>query len=133
MNSRLAAFGVKWGIPSFWIGCMSIKDSFSPWNPGFFTFCVFLLVAPVIYALVVWKIAGAYPPPSPPRRQPPCPRRQPPPPPPYQPPPPPPPYQPQPSPLLDPLPVRSRSGYAPIPVNRELPMDRPHPWRTWEG
>jgi hypothetical protein len=45
-------------------------------------------------------------------------------------PPPPPPCQPQPSPLLDPLPVRSRSGYVPIPVNRELPCDRPFPWRT---
>lgn len=24
-------------------------------------------------------------------------------------------------------------GPRPIPVNRELPRDRPHPWRVWEG
>jgi hypothetical protein len=44
-----------------------------------------------------------------------------------------PPWQPQPAPLPDLVPLRTRSGHKPIPVNRELPMDRPHPWRTWEG
>lgn len=39
----------------------------------------------------------------------------------------------QPSPLPDPNLVRARGGHKPLPVNRELPMDRPHPWRTWEG
>jgi hypothetical protein len=34
-------------------------------------------------------------------------------------------------PLPEPLPVRTRGGHKPL--NRELPMDRPHPWRTWEG
>jgi hypothetical protein len=41
------------------------------------------------------------------------------------------PWQPQPAPLPDPDLVQTRSGHKPL--NRELPADRPHPWRTWEG
>lgn len=44
-----------------------------------------------------------------------------------------PPLQPQPAPLPDYPPSGPRSGHIPVPVNRELPADRPHPWRTWEG
>lgn len=44
-----------------------------------------------------------------------------------------PPMQPQPAPLPDYPPSGPRSGHIPVPVNRELPADRPHPWRTWEG
>jgi|GEM_PF-5514669 len=44
---------------------------------------------------------------------------------------PPPAGPPQPAPLPQPDLVRTRSGHKPL--NRELPMDRPHPWRTWEG
>ncbi len=52
----------------------------------------------------------------------------------YNPPPsgPPRPYtQPQPAPLPRPDLVQTRSGHKPL--SRELPMDRPHPSRTWEG
>lgn len=41
------------------------------------------------------------------------------------------PLQPQPAPLPEPDLVQTRSGHKP--VNRELPADRPHTWRTWEG
>lgn len=41
------------------------------------------------------------------------------------------PYLPQPSPLPRPDQPLARSGHKP--VNREVPADRPHPWRTWEG
>lgn len=46
---------------------------------------------------------------------------------------PPAPWQPQPAPLPQPDPVHVHGGHKAIPVNRELPIDRPHPWRTWEG
>lgn len=42
-----------------------------------------------------------------------------------------PPCQPQPAPLPGPDLVQTRSGHKP--ANRELPADRPHPWRTWGG
>lgn len=35
------------------------------------------------------------------------------------------------SPPPPPEPSLPRPG--PVPVNRERPADRPHPWRTWEG
>lgn len=40
---------------------------------------------------------------------------------------------PAPVPQPDPLPLRTLGGHKPLPVNREAPADRPHPWRTWEG